>query len=244
MTALLATEALKLRTLVPPRAVLALGAAGSGVIGYAAVEIAAGSGEVPTLAQLAAAPSQVLWFLTVIVAVLATAGEFQHRTLAATLLQAPRRGSVLSAKAAVAAAYGVGLAALGAGVAMITGALALQLSGDPVTAGSGLARSITGGLLLGAPWALLAVGLGALVRNSTVALVSVLVWKFVVEQVIPIVTRTQEVQQWLPSQAANAVLAGEGGSGLSPTAGALLFAGYAAGIVLAGAMAFVRRDPD
>jgi len=182
-------------------------------------------------------------FLTVIVAVLATAGEFQHRTLAATLLQAPRRGSVLAAKAAVAATYGAGLAVLGSGVAMSTGALAMQLSGSPVTAGSGLARSITGALLLGGLWALLAVGLGALVRSSAVALVAVLVWKFVVEQVIPIVTRTQEVQQWLPSQAADAVLAGEEGSGLSTAASALVFAGYAAVIALAGGLAFVRRDP-
>ncbi|MGY1669213.1 hypothetical protein [Geodermatophilus sp. SYSU D00710] len=243
MTDLVATETLKLRTLVLPRAVLALGAAGSAVIGWAAVDIAADSGTVPTLAELAVAPGQVLWFLAVVVAVLATAGEFQHGTLAATLLQVPRRGRVLAAKTAVAAGYGAGLAVLGAALSVLSGAVALQLSGAPVTAGSGLAQGVVGSSVLGASWAVLAVGLGALVRNSAVALVSVLVWKFVVEQVVPIVTHTQEVQRWLPTGAANALLAHDDPSALSPVAGGLIFAGYAAALALAGAVVFIRRDP-
>ena len=241
--ALLATETLKLRTLVLPLAVLAVGAVGSAVIGWAGVRIAAGTGETPTLAELAVAPSQPLWFLAVVVAVLATAGEFQHGTLAATLLQVPRRGRVLVSKAAVAAGYGAVLAALGAAVAMFTGAVAMLVSGGQVTAGSGLVQGIAGGVVVAGLWAVLAVGLGALVRNSTVALVAVLLWKFVVEELIPIVTRTQEVQPWLPSGAADAVLSGDEASGLSPAAGGLLFAGYTAAIVLAGALVFIRRDP-
>ncbi|MGK5113577.1 hypothetical protein [Geodermatophilus sp. CPCC 205506] len=243
MTGLLATETLKLRTLVLPLAVLVIGAVGSATIGYAGVQIAAGNGETPTLAELAVAPSQPLWFLAVIVAVLATAGEFQHGTVVVTLLQVPRRGRVLVAKATVAAGYGAVLAALGAAVAMLTGAVAVLVSGGQVTAGSGLVQGIAGCVVLAGLWAVLAVGLGALVRSSTVALVAVLLWKFVVEELIPIVTRTQEVQPWLPSGAANAVLKGDEASVLSPAAGGLLFAGYTAAIVLAGAMTFIRRDP-
>jgi len=242
VTALLATELLKLRTLVLPWGVLATGAVGSGVIGYALVDIASDSGDTPTLAELAVAPSRLLWFLAAVVAVLATAGEFQHRTLAGTLLQEPRRGRVLAAKAAAAAAYGAGLAALGAAAATAAGAVAVRLSGAPATAGD-LVLDVPGSLLLCALWAVAAVGLGALVRNGTVALVTLLVWTSVVEQVVPIVTRTQDVQRWLPSQAADAVLGGEEGSGLSPAAGGLLFTGYAAVIVVAGALVFVRRDP-
>src|SRR3712207_8113559 len=104
-------EALKLRTLLMPGAVLAAGAVLSGVIGHAAVDIAADSSETPTLAELAVAPGQVLWFGAVIVAVLATAGEYHHRTIVGTLIQAPRRGRLLTAKAVVLAAYGSLLAA-------------------------------------------------------------------------------------------------------------------------------------
>ena len=81
-------------------------AAWSGLIGFAAVRFATDTGVTVTPAELATAPAQPLWFIAVIVAVLATAGEFQHRTIRTTLLHAPRRGQVLAAKATVAAAYG------------------------------------------------------------------------------------------------------------------------------------------
>jgi hypothetical protein len=90
-------------------------------------------------------------------------------------------------------------------------------------------------------WAVLALGLGMLVRNSTVALVTVLLWKFVLEGVLPIVARNEEVRAWLPSGAADALLFGRPGL-LEPWAGGLLFAGYAAVVLLAGAVLFTLRD--
>ena len=95
--------------------------------------------------------------------------------------------------------------------------------------------------MIGAMWAVLAAGLGMLVRNSTVALVTVLLWKFVLEGVLPSVTRNGEISQWLPGGAADALLFGRTGL-LEPWAGGLLFAGYAAVVVLAGAMVFTLRD--
>jgi hypothetical protein len=67
---------------------------------------------------------------------------------------------------------------------------------------------IAGSATIGAMWAMLAAGLGMLIRNSTVALVTVLLWKFVIEGVLPSLTRSGEVSRWLPSGAADAVLYG------------------------------------
>jgi ABC-2 type transport system permease protein len=100
---------------------------------------------------------------------------------------------------------------------------------------------LAGSVTIGAMWAVLAAGLGMMVRNSTVALVTVLVWKFVLEGVLPSVTRSGEVSRWLPSGAADALLFGRAAL-LEPWAGGLLFAGYAAVIVLAGALVFTLRD--
>jgi ABC-2 type transport system permease protein len=90
-------------------------------------------------------------------------------------------------------------------------------------------------------WELLAAGLGVLARNSAVALVTVLLWKFVVEGVLPILARSGEVSRWLPSGAADALLFGRDAL-LEPWAGGLLFAGYTALLILAGALAFTARD--
>jgi ABC-2 type transport system permease protein len=244
MNDVLASEALKLRTLVLPRAVLALGAALSGVIGYAMVRIAHDQGDAVTLAQVVAGPAQPMWFLATIVAVLATAGEMQHRTIFSTFLQVPRRGRVLAAKVAVAAIYGAVLAVIGTVVAVLTAAVAMRSYGMPAELTADGWSTAAASALIGALWAMLASGLGVLVRNSTVALVSILLWKFVAEQLIPLMTGAEQAHRWMPSGAADAVLYDGGGSNLlEPLAGGLLFAGYAAAVILAGSLLFLRRDP-
>jgi ABC-2 type transport system permease protein len=244
MNPLLASEVLKLRTLVLPRAIIATGAALSGVIGYAVARIAADTGETVTLVDMATVSAQPMWFLAVIVAVLATAGEFQHRTIRTTLLHAPRRGPVLAAKVAVTAAYGALLAVIGSASALAVGAVAIQAHGMPTVVTWELLPAVAASALIGAVWSVVAAGLGVLVRGSTVALVAVLVWKFVIENVIPIVTSTPQAQRWMPSSAADAVLYDNPGTAmLGPLAGGLLFVGYAAVIIMAGSLLFLRRDP-
>jgi ABC-2 type transport system permease protein len=244
MNSLLTSEALKLRTLLLPRATLALAAALSGVIGFAVVRIAADSDETVTLADVATASAQPMWFLAVVVAVLATAGEFQHRTIRTTLLQAPRRGQVLAAKAAVSAAYGAALAFIGTVAALAAGMVTMHVYGMNAAANGHLFSAAAASILLGALWAVLAAGLGVLVRNSTFALVAVLVWKFVIENVIPLVANAPLARRWMPSSAADAVLYdGDGTTLLQPLAGGLLFAAYTALVMVAGSLLFLRRDP-
>jgi ABC-2 type transport system permease protein len=242
MKDLISAEALKLRTLLLPRLVLVLAALGAGFILFAVVQIAQDENTTVTASDLATAPAQPLWFLAVIVSVLATAGEFQHRTIYTSLLQAPRRRKLLAAKAIVAAGYGATVTLVGTAAAMIVGVLSLRAEHLPVGSfDADMWLRLAGTVTIGAMWAVLAAGLGMMVRNSTVALVTVLVWKFVLEGVLPSVTRSGEVSRWLPSGAADALLFGRAAL-LEPWAGGLLFAGYAAVIVLAGALVFTLRD--
>ena len=244
MNALVSSESLKLRTLFLPKAVLAFSVALSGVIGYAVVDIAAGNGEAATLDNLATSVVQPTAFLVLIVAVLATAGEYSHRTIATTLVQAPRRGRMLVAKSVAAAAYGTVLAVVSTATAIGVGSVAMAVNDMPFTEAGSAVTSVLAEIGLTAVWAVLAVGLGALVRNSTVALVGVLIWKFVVENILLLVTNAPELARWMPTYAADAVLFGGEGTGLlTPAAGGLLFAGYVAAIGIAGAVVFLRRDP-
>jgi hypothetical protein len=236
-------EALKLRTLVLPRLALLLAVLGSGLIGFAAVRIATDTGETVTPADLTTAPARTLWFVAVIVAVLATAGEFQHRTIRTTLLHAPHRGRVLTAKAMVMAAYGALITLAGTASAVAVGAVILRAEGLPVGSfGADMWAVAAGSVAIGALSALLAAGLGTLARNSTVAVATVLLWWLVLEGLLPVVTGNPEVTRWLPGGAADALLLGRTDL-LEPWAGGLLFAGYAAVVTLAGALLFARRDP-
>ena len=69
------------------------------VIGYAEARIASDAGEPLSLSAVAAAPAQATWFLGIVLAVVASAGEFQHRSIRTTLLASPHRVQVLIARA-------------------------------------------------------------------------------------------------------------------------------------------------
>ena len=170
MTALLSTEALKLRTLRLSWIVAALALAASATIGFAGVRIAIDAGQPVHLTALAAAPAQAMWFLAIVAAVLASAGEFQHRTIHTTLLTSPRRDRVLIAKSAVAGAYGGLLVLLGAVAAAVTGAVTAAASGASFTAGSAAWGHVAGAVAVGALFAVLATGLGVLTRSTAAAI--------------------------------------------------------------------------
>jgi len=242
MKDLISAESLKLRTLLLPRLVLVLAALGAGFILFAVVQIAQDEHTTVTPSDLATAPAQPLWFLAVIVAVLTTAGEFQHRSIYTSLLQAPQRRKLLAAKAVVAAGYGATVTLVGTVAAVIVGVLSLHAEHLPVGSfDADMWLRLTGSVTIAAMWAVLAAGLGTLARNSAVALVTVLLWKFAVEGLLPMLTRSGEVSRWLPSGAADALLFGRD-SLLEPWAGGLLFAGYTAVMILAGALVFTVRD--
>lgn len=93
--------------------------------------------------------------------------------------------------------------------------------------------------------ALLGVGLGAVVRNTTAAVTIALVWVLVLEGVAPVVLRRPDMTELLPVGAIDAAL-GAGApivaGGLSPLAGLLLLLGY---VGLLSALAYVldrRRE--
>jgi ABC-2 type transport system permease protein len=243
MNNVISSEVMKLRTLLTPRLVLGLGALVAGFGGYVVAKIAADNGTTMTMADAVTVSALPMWFLVTIVAVVATAGEFHHRTIHTTLLHVPRRGQVLAGKALVVAAYGAVIAGIGAVTSMVGSAVTLHAESLAVTWSPEVFTAVAKSALLAAMWAVLAAGLGALVRNTTVAIVTVLVWKFVIEGVLLVIVNEPEMRRWLPSGAADAVMSHAGPALLQPWAGGLLFFGYTLLVVAAGAVMFVRRDP-
>jgi hypothetical protein len=192
--------------------------------------------------DLATAAAQPLWFLAVIVAVLGTAAEFQHRTIESTLLQVPQRHRLLAAKTLTAAAYGATLTLVGTASAFAVGLATMRLTAMPIQPiKPSVLVTIASTALIGALWAVLAAGLGMLTRSTATALVALLLWRFVLEGIIPSVITHPNLRPWLPSDAADALLSGRAEL-LPPLGGALTFAGYAALLTLAGAWMFTRWD--
>ena len=242
MTALLSTETLKLRTLRMAWIVAALAVAVSATIGFAAVRISTDAGEPLRLTDLATAPAQAMWFLAIVSAVLASAGEFQHRTIRTTLLAVPQRWRVLVAKSTVAGAYGGLLVLLGTAAAVVAGVVTAAGSRASLTAGGATSGHLAGTVAVGALFAVLATGLGVLTRSTAAAIAAVLLWRFVGEGILPAVLHHDGLTRWTPNGTAGA-LAGLGAHPLTPAAAGLLLAGYTAAISAIAAALFLRRDP-
>jgi hypothetical protein len=101
---------------------------------------------------------------------------------------------------------------------------------------------VLGAVALGGLWAVLGTALGLLTRSTSLALTTVLLWKFVLEGVVPVVARQPELSEWMPSGAGAAVIGAEGAT-IPALLGAVVVLGYAAALATLAGATFIRRDP-
>lgn len=183
-----------------------------------------------------------------LVAVLGAIGltnEFRHKTATATFLSTPRRGQIVAAKLTTYGIVGIGYAL--ACLAVVT-AIALPWLGskgiDVSLTDNGLPGTLLSVVADIAIFALVGVGLGALLRNQVAAVVALLVYRFVAE---PIVTGIPALADWtiyLPGSASAALtqVTLTTQEFLEPWQGGLVLSGYGIAFALAGTFWSVRRD--
>jgi ABC-2 type transport system permease protein len=174
-----------------------------------------------------------------VLSVLTVTGEFHHRTATSAFLAVPHRRRLVAAKA-VACAVLAPVVALGLMIVPLTvGALS---GGIELTFDERFAQLLGGIPLMFACWALLGVGLGAVVRNQTVAVVVPLLWFGVVETLVPAQPALQWLHPWLPG-GLTAAIGGDHTHGLLPALAALVvFLAYTLVLLLAGTRRIVRLD--
>lgn len=171
--------------------------------------------------------------------------EFRYGTIRPTLLTNPDRSRVLIAKAGAAASAGLLIGLLAAGLVSAIGATGLAARGISVTLGAGdFAQLLAGGAVGGALWAVVGVGLGALVRSQIGAVAGLCVWLLLIENIL--IGNVPSAAKFAPG-ASDGALAGlmpNAGSAtlLAPIVGAALLLGYAAVAAVIGVVATERRD--
>lgn len=179
----------------------------------------------------------------VILGIIGMTQEFRHRTATPTFLTTPRRGQVVVAKLLAYLLVGIPFAAVATGVNLAVleiyargrGA-APDLAGDSlrVIAGAGVALVI---------YAVIGVGIGALLRNQVGAIVAALVYLYVVEPIISSIGAIAPAYKWLPGGALRAMTTPFGGPDvLEPWQGGLLLLGYGLLAAVLGTLLTVRRD--
>jgi ABC-type transport system involved in multi-copper enzyme maturation permease subunit len=169
--------------------------------------------------------------------------EYRHRTATPTFLTTPKRGHVVVAKLVAYALAGTLLALVVVAVNYATVAIhagargaAPALDGDNLTtlASSAIALVI---------YAIIGVGLGALLRNQVGAIVGGLVYLFVVEPIIRSIPATSGAYKWMPGGGLEALTATfQGPDLLQAWQGGLLLLGYGLLAAFLGTFLAVRRD--
>lgn len=177
--------------------------------------------------------------------VLTFTSEVQHGTLAGALTAQPARWVLAVAKAAMAIAFGLGMAVAGIGAGVAGALLAGLAFGDIGT----MVTSTLWVMLFASLAAVLGLGVGMILRHSAAAITGLLVWNFLIESLLDLFV-PDRVSRFLPFLAGNRLIAIDFSDvdpdawavALSRAEGGLVFAGYASLALVIGTMLLYRRD--
>jgi ABC-2 type transport system permease protein len=190
------------------------------------------------------AASLIALIAVMAMAVIVATGEYRFGQIRMTLAATPHRWQVMVAKALVTS--GVAFA-----VGAVTAWLCVLLAGPLLPAGweidlsaDGVLRVVWGLPLFFAAAALLALSLGALLRNSPAAITILALLSLAVEKTLLGFEKTRTFAQYLPFNAGARITQPEDGVDvvLSPWAGFWLFCVYALGLFLVAVLVTERRD--
>ncbi|QNO37749.1 ABC transporter permease subunit [Protaetiibacter sp. SSC-01] len=248
---LVRSEWIKLRSLRSSvwTAVLTVGIMGA-FAGLFAWALTSFPDEAPTSAGVLVVGYPIAQLAIAVLGVLVVTGEYATGAVRSTLAAEPRRLRVVASKGLVLAAVSFVVATVSVGLSALIAIPVLQAGGAEVLFGADDIRALVGTVLYLTVSSLFAFGIGLLVKNSAAAITAVVGVLFIlpiIVQIIAVTTRIEwimDAYSYLPAPAGSAV-AGSGTvsmSDLDPWLGFAIFCGYTVVALVAGAVAFSRRD--
>ncbi len=176
-----------------------------------------------------------------LIGVMAITSEFRHGTIRPTFVVTPDRSRVIAAKVVASLLMGIVFGIVAIGLSFGVGYAILAGRGIDFALDTGhVVLLVLGTLFMTALWAALGVGLGALVKNQVFAVIGMIVWAFVIDNLLR--GLVPDVGRFTPVAASDSITAGFADYLLAPVAPGLLLLGYVAVFVAAGAFLVARRD--
>jgi ABC-2 type transport system permease protein len=177
-----------------------------------------------------------------VLGIIASGGEYRHRTIIPATLITPRRGAQVAAKTIAVAVAGVVLSGLtfGLGLATIVGELhAHGIHQLP----PGTTRMVAGSIIAATLFGLIGVALGYITRSTIAAVVGAVGWVLFAEVAI-LRTLAPQLAKWLITGTAFTLTNPPANSSatLTPAAAVAVLSAYTAVLIAIAAQVAVRRD--
>jgi ABC-2 type transport system permease protein len=197
----------------------------------------------PQFEELALSVGAQANVLLLILGIIGMTQEYRHRTATPTFLATPRRSHVVIAKLL---AYGLVAVPFALVILLVDVLVVTVYAGArghaPSLTGDNL-QTLASSFLVLVVFAVIGVGVGALLRNQVGAIVGSLVYLFVIEGIVSAVGAIRGIYKWLPGGAVQSITSDFETPGLLDAwQGGLLLLAYGLVFALLGTVLAVRRD--
>jgi ABC-2 type transport system permease protein len=173
--------------------------------------------------------------------VMLVTSEYRFGTIRPTFLFTPRRSRVIAAKLAAGLLAGIAFGVVGEALGFAIGYATLAGRGIDYALNADQTTLLLLGTLAGvALWGALGVGIGTIVRNQVGAIISVLAWGFVVENLL--FAFVPSVGRFAPAHASDALIGLTTKHLLPAAAGGLILIAWTTVLALAGTTLAAHRD--
>lgn len=173
--------------------------------------------------------------------VMLVTSEYRYGTIRPTFLFTPKRSRVLTAKIAAGLLAGLIFGILGEGLGFAIGYATLSGRGIHIALnGSQITLLLLGTFAATALWGAIGVGLGAIVRSQVGAIIGLLAWGFVAENLL--FAFVPSAGRFAPAHAGDGFIGLTTNHLLHPTAGGLVLTAWTAAIALVGVAVVAHRD--
>jgi ABC-2 type transport system permease protein len=175
--------------------------------------------------------------------ILVVTSEYRFGTIRPTFVFTPRRSRVIGSKLVASLAAGALLATVAIGLSVAIGAAVLAGRGIPLALDRGdVSLIVLGGLAASALWGAVGAGFASIVHNQVASVIGLLVWVFVLENVL--FGLVPSVGRFAPTQAGDALMGLTTDHLLPAAAGGAVLVAWAAVLAAAGIALTARRDVD
>lgn len=167
--------------------------------------------------------------------------EYRFGTIRPTFLFNPNRDRVFGSKIVAGAIAGFVFGVIGEGLVLFVGTIILSARGIPFAlSGGDMALLLVGTLIGSALWGVIGVGLGAIIPNQVGAVIILLAWGFVAENIV--FGLLPSVGRYMPVHAQNAMIGLTSAHLLGAGLGAAVLVAWTVVLCAAGLSLLRRRD--